>query len=164
MPITLDSTTSLQEKIVDIRIGMLTTSDPAGTLVSRPMTSQKFDKDGLLWFFTSDLAKVAKEIEYNAAINVSFSSKEDSLYVSVSGNAEIVKDKAMIKEMWNPMVGAWFPEGADDPHVALIKVTVVAADYWNSDKSKMMQLFEMAKAAVTGNPPTGMGEHRKIDI
>ena len=164
MSISSDSTTALQQKIADIRIGMLTTSDPSGTLVSRPMTSQKFDKEGLLWFFTSDQAKVANEIDYNAAINVSFSAPEDSLYVSVSGSAEIVKDKAIIKKMWNPMVGAWFPEGSDDPHVALIKVTIVAADYWNSDKSKMMQLFEMAKAAVTGKPPIAMGEHRKIDI
>ena len=143
---------------------MLTTSDPSGNLVSRPMTSQKVDKEGLLWFFTSDQAKVASEIEHDASINVSFVAPDDSLYVSVSGDAEMVKDSAIIKEMWNPMVGAWFPGGADDPHVALIKVTIIAADYWNSDKSKMMQLFAMAKAAVTGVPPVNIGEHQKIDI
>ena len=163
----MSSTTThdtLWKKIEHVRVGMLTTVDSTNGLLSRPMTSQKVDDHGLLWFFTSDLASVATNIESHPAVNVSFSAPEDSLYVSVAGNAEIVHDKAVIKAMWTPMVGAWFPEGADDPHVALIKVHVTSAEYWDSDKSKMMQLLAMARAVVTGKPPTNIGEHKKIDV
>ena len=62
----------------------------------------------------------------------------------------------------NPLVGAWFPKGIEDPHVTLIGVTIDSAEYWDSDKSRMMQLFAMAKAAVTGKPPTDIGDHKKI--
>lgn len=164
MSSTVASTADLFQKIQHIRVGMLTTHGEGNTLLSRPMTSQNVDKEGLLWFFTSDQATVAENIQRQADVNVSFTAPGDSLYVSVSGQAEVIKDRSVIRDMWNPMVGAWFPGGPDDPHVALLKVTVSGAEYWDSDKSKMMQLFAMAKAAVTGEPPTSIGEHKKITL
>lgn len=164
MSTTVDSTADLFKKIQHIRVGMLTTHGEGSALLSRPMTSQNVDQEGLLWFFTSDQATVAENIERQAAVNVSFTAPGDSLYVSVSGHAEVIKDRSVIRDMWNPMVGAWFPGGPDDPHVALLKVVVSGAEYWDSDKSKMMQLFAMAKAAVTGEPPTAIGEHKKISL
>lgn len=164
MTSTVASTSDLWKKIQDIRVGMLTTIGSDNTLLSRPMTSQNVDKEGLLWFFTSDQATVAENIEHQPAVNVSFAAPGDSLYVSVSGRAEVIKDRAVIREMWNPMVGAWFPGGPEDPHVALLKVKVSGAEYWDSDKSKMMQLVAMAKAVATGEPPTNIGEHKKINL
>lgn len=157
------TTAQLWEKIEHVRVGMLTTIGAENKLESRPMTSQEVDKDGLLWFFVSDEAAVTKQIERNAAVNVSFADPADSLYVSTSGAAEIVHDRELIKSKWNPMVAAWFPGGAEDPHVALIKVRLSSAEYWDSDKSKMTQLFLMAKAAVTGTPPK-MGEHKTVQL
>ena len=154
----------LWKKIEHVRVGMLTTIGAGHQLSSRPMTSQKVDEHGLLWFFTSDQATVATDIEGNPSVNVAFAAPEDSLYVSVSGNAAIVKDRATIESMWNPFVQAWFPGGPQDPHVALIKVTVTAAEYWDSDKSKMTQLLDMAKAAMSGTQPTNIGVHKKVDI
>lgn len=161
---TTDTTASLWTKIEHVRVGMLTTVGEGGALFSRPMTSQRVDKDGLLWFFVSDQAAVAHNIEHNPSVNVAFAAPDDSLYVSVSGTASIVKDRTTIHSMWNPMVAAWFAGGADDPHVALIKVQVASAEYWDSDKSKMAQLFAMAKGAVSGKPPTDIGEHKKVVI
>ncbi|MBC7513184.1 MAG: pyridoxamine 5'-phosphate oxidase family protein [Herminiimonas sp.] len=153
---------TLWQKIEHVRVGMLTTVGPDGALLSRPMSNQQVDADGALWFFVSDEAAVSKQIVSSPNVNVSFAAPEDSLYVSVAGTAALVKDKEKIAAMWNPMVSAWFPKGADDPHVALIRVAIDSAEYWDSDKSRMMQLFAMAKAAVTGKPPTDIGEHKKI--
>lgn len=164
MTSTVESTSDLWQKIQHIRVGMLTTLAEGNTLLSRPMTSQNVDKEGLLWFFTSDQATVAEDILRQPTVNVSFTAPDDSLYVSVSGHAEVIKDRTVIRDMWNPMVGAWFPGGPDDPHVALLKVKVSGAEYWDSDKSKMMQLFAMAKAAMTGEPPTAIGEHKKVNL
>lgn len=163
MQTTTDTTAALREKIEHVRVGMLTTLNAENKLESRPMTNQKIDEAGQLWFFVSDEAAVSKQIERNPAVNVSFSEPNDSLYVSTSGEAQLVHDREIIKAMWNPMVAAWFPKGADDPHVTLIKVKLSSAEYWDSDKSKMTQLFLMAKAAVTGTPPK-MGEHTTVRL
>ena len=152
----------LWQKIEHVRVGMLTTVGPNGALLSRPMSNQQVDEDGVLWFFVSDEAAVSNQIASSPNVNVSFAAPEDSLYVSVAGTAALVKDKEKIKAMWNPLVGAWFPKGIEDPHVTLIGVTIDSAEYWDSDKSRMMQLFAMAKAAVTGKPPTNIGDHQKI--
>lgn len=159
-----ESATTLWQKIEHVRVGMLTTIAADGTLVSRPMTSQKVDDDGVLWFFASAEAAVAHQIEHNPVVNVGFAAPDDSVYVSVSGTAEVVLDKMMIASMWSPLVSVWFAGGADNPHIALIKVKVHAAEYWDSDQSKMMQLYAMAKAAVTGEPPAAIGEYRKFNL
>ena len=37
--------------------------------------------------------------------------------LSVSGTASLVRDRERIHELWNPVAGAWFPEGPDTPSV-----------------------------------------------
>jgi general stress protein 26 len=160
----LESITTLQKKIEDVRIGMFTTVGIKNKLWSRPLTIQEIDKNGFLWFFVSVEADVSKQIQGNNSINVSFAKPSDSLYVSVNGTAEIIKDKEKIKSMWNPMVDAWFPGGIDNPHLALIKVDITSAEYWDSDKSKVRQLFKMAVASITGNAPTDIGKHKTISL
>ena len=58
--------------IDDIRIGMLTTAMPDGTLRSRPMATQQAEADGDLWFFTQAGAAKAGEIQANPHVNVSY--------------------------------------------------------------------------------------------
>ncbi|MEC5161428.1 MULTISPECIES: pyridoxamine 5'-phosphate oxidase family protein [unclassified Janthinobacterium] len=159
-----DQLDAIKAKIKHVEFGMLTTSNVAGRLTSRPMTQQQIDGQGQIWFFTSDKSPFTHELQANPQVNVSFSDIKESLYVSVSGHAELLKDRAKAEEMWNPIVKAWFPEGLDDPHLALIKVSIETAEYWDSHLSKMAQLYAMAKAAVTGERPQGMGEHAKIDV
>ena len=60
-------------------------------------------------------------------------------------------------------MAAWFPEGVDDPHLALVKVTIEAAEYWDAELGKMRQLLKMARAAITGHPPKmAPGEHGRV--
>lgn len=160
-----DPRSLLWDKIEHARIGIFTSVDATGHLVSCPMTNQQVDGDGSLWFFTSDHGQVSRNIAAHANVNVSFVKDGESLYVSVSGHAEHVRDRDRIAQMWNPLVAAWFPQGQDDPHLLLVKVTVESAEYWDADSSKVVQLLKMARAAVTGKPPQfDQGEHAKITL
>lgn len=151
-------------KIKNVKFGMFTTSDDTRTLTSRPLTQQQIDEQGQMWFFVSDDAAYTRDLLNNPQVNVSFADTGDSLYVSVCGHAELLKDRAKAEELWSPLVKAWFPGGLDDPKLSLIKVTIQSAEYWDSSASKMMQFFEMAKAALTGDTPKDMGEHGRIDL
>jgi hypothetical protein len=62
------------------------------------------------------------------------------------------------------MAQAWFPGGPTDTDLALLSVRIRYAEYWDVKESKMVQLFKMAKAAVTGQQPRGMGEHKEMSI
>jgi general stress protein 26 len=153
---------NLAEKIKKVEFGMFTTRDQDGALTSRPLTQQQVDESGQMWFFTSDKLPFTRELAGNPQVNVSFSDVKESLYVSVSGHAELLKDRSKAQELWNPFVKAWFPGGLDDPDLALIKVTIESAETWDTHSSTMTQLYAMAKAALTGERPKNVGEHEKI--
>ena len=148
--------------IEDVRIAMMTTVDDQGNLVSRPMAALQVDEDGTIWFFTKRSSPKVDQIDNNEnRVNLSFASVSDADYVSVSGKAQELDDRAKVDELWNPMVKAWFPEGKDDPELVLLKVHTDMAEYWSASDSKMVRLIQEATAAITGNPPK-MGENEKV--
>ena len=53
-------------------------------------------------------------------------------------------------------------EPVPDPDLALVRVRITHASFWDIEKSKLVQFFLMAKAAVTGRPSTELGEHAQI--
>lgn len=161
---TADDREQLWELIKDIRFAMFTTRHSNGHLHSRPMTTQNgsIDEDKSLWFFMSRSREPVADLAAEDAVNVTYSDPGRDAYVSVSGRGRVVEDRARKQALWSKMAEAWFPGGVDDPDLALVQVTITHADFWDVKTNKLMQLFKMAKAAVTGNPPTDMGEHGKV--
>ena len=154
----------VRDLIKGIRIAMLTTVDEDGSLRSRPMATQEPEFDGELWFFTgADTAK-ADEINRDRRVNASYADPDDNRYVSLSGTARILRDEAKAKELWNPFLKAWFPDGVDDPNLRLLRVTVEKAEYWDAPSSKMVQLAGFLKAIATGERYDGGGENEKLDL
>ncbi len=158
-----ESIQKLGSLIKNIKFAMLTTIDLDGSLFSRPMATQQVEFDGDLWFFTQRTSGKIRSIEKDQHVNVSFSSPEDNRYVSVSGRAQIVDNRSKMAELWNPMYKAWFPEGLEDPELALIKVQVDSAEYWDSPSNMIVRLVGFAKAMVTNNP-YAVGDHQKVQL
>jgi len=149
--------------IKDIKVAMLTTVGEDGALISRPMMTQETEFDGTFWFFTSDESPKAKELHRSSKVNLTFSATQNYRFVSVSGDAEVVHDRDKAQELWKPAYKAWFPGGLDDPHLALLKVTVHSAQYWDSPSNPVVQLIGYAKAMLTGDT-SGLGENRKLAL
>jgi len=156
----------LWDLIKDIRFAMFTTRHANGHLHSRPMTTQnrEIDEDTSLWFFMSRRGEVVADIANDPAVSIAYADTDADDYVSVSGQARVVEDMGKKKRLWNKMTEAWFPQGIDDPDLALVQVSITHADYWEAKDSKLTQLFKMATAAVTGRPPTGMSAHGRVDM
>jgi general stress protein 26 len=143
------------------RIGVLTTQTKDGQLVSRPLAMQEIEFTGDLWFFTQDPSPKVDDIGHNDQVNVAFDSGKG--WVSLSGVASVSHDKAKIDELWNTAAEAWFPDGKDDPSVALIRVEAESAEYWSSDDPKPVALIKVAKAALTGGQPD-IGENKTVEF
>ncbi len=75
----------------------------------------------------------------------------------------MVHDRAKIDELWNAFAEAWFPDGTADPHLALLKVEVDHAQYWQDKKPKILQLAEIAIGLARNVPPKS-GEQGRIDF
>ncbi|BAT54221.1 hypothetical protein NOS3756_31870 [Nostoc sp. NIES-3756] len=125
----------LQQLIQDIDYAMLTTIDDDGSLHSRPMYfNGDIDTNGTLWFFSSASSHKALEVEHHQQVSVNFSSPNQQRFISISGTAELVKDRQKIQEEWQPELETWFPQGLNEPDIALLKVNINRVDYWD-DKS-----------------------------
>lgn len=157
--------TKLYSLIKDIGFTMMTTAMSDGTLRSRPMATNTDDEpfNGTLWFFTDDHAAKVHEILQDTHVNLSYAEPARNIYVSVSGLATLVKDHAKATELWKPAYQAWFPQGLDDARLALIRVDVTQAEYWDSPGSKMVQLAGFVKSLVARRPAPG-GEHQAIHV
>ena len=135
-------------------------------LHSAPLTTQNksLDTHNTLYFFISRESDLFRCVQQDGTVNVSYADPGDDSYVSVSGQARAVDDQGQKEALWTPMAKAWFPGGPTDPDLALLAVRIRHAEYWDVDESKMVQLFKMAKAAITGEPPRSLGEHKELTL
>src|SRR4051812_1288679 len=142
-----DDIARLKELIEDIRIAMMTTVDEDGTLRSRPLQTLRSADDGVLWFFTSASSPKVAEAQANGwQVNLSYAHPGKQDYVSVSGRATLSRDRNMMETLWNKWVEVFFPKGLDDPDLALLRVDIEKAEYWDSPGTAVGRLFAVAKA------------------
>jgi general stress protein 26 len=153
----------LWERIETVRPAMMTTVELDGSFRSRPMWTQGDEFDGTLWFFVSDEGPLARELEQNPRVGLSYAAPDKDLYISVSGRAALVRDRNKADDLWNTYAEAWFPGGVDDPHLGLLRVDVEQAQYWEDKKPKILQFAAILVGAVTGDSPTS-GDEKKLDF
>jgi general stress protein 26 len=158
-----DDIRHLEELMRDIKFAMLTTVEEDGTLHSRPMTAQQVGFDGDLWFFTRVDSPKVWESQTHRQVNVAFADTAKSKFISASGTAMLVRDREKMKELWTPVLKVFFPEGIDDPELALLKINVQKAEYWDSAPTSIGRAFNLAKAYLTKDP-AALGDHAKVAI
>jgi general stress protein 26 len=156
----------LWELIKDTRFAMLSHRHADGRLHAHPLTTQnrELGPDGVLYFFVSRRTEVGQRLRQDGNVNLSYVHLDKDSYVSISGQATISEDMAKKKALFNAIAKAWFPGGAEDPDLELVEVKIHDAEYWDVKQSKLRQLFTMAKAAVTGQPPRDMSEHGELHL
>ncbi|MCA0455161.1 MAG: pyridoxamine 5'-phosphate oxidase family protein [Chloroflexi bacterium] len=153
----------LRELIKDIDFAMFTTVSSDGTLHSRPMSTQQTEFDGDIWFFTSLDTQKAADIKEDQTVNVAYAAPDQQRYISVSGKARLVNDKAKMKELWSPVYKIWFKDGLDDPQLRLIKVSVNTAEYWDSPHGIINKIIGFADAIIHKDAGK-MGENETITL
>jgi len=154
----------LRAMVKDIDFCMLTTVDENGDPHSRPMSSNgDIDPNGDIWFFTAASSHKVSEISKLPKVNVSFADPDNQHYVSITGTAELVRDPKKIDELWRPEFKMWFPEGKNDPEVALLKVNLEKAEYWDSPSSTIGFALDFVSSLVTGKEADS-GENKKLNF
>jgi len=157
----------IAELVKGIRMAMMTTVSADGSLSSRPMAVQELEEDepfdGSLWFLTRADSTKVEEIGEDQHVGLTFAEPDDNKYISLKGRARVNQDRSRIKQLWNPMYKAWFPAGEDDPDIAVLRVDIEEADYWEASSSKLVMRAKYLAAAVTGGSvPVGESGHVEV--
>lgn len=144
MALSNDPVAKLNELIKGIDFAMLTTVRTDGGLHSCPMATAEVHGDGALWFFSSNKSEKVEAIKSDPRVNLAFSDAGSQRYVSITGNAEPLRDHVMAKHLWGPFYETWFSKGLDDPDLILLRIHVRAAEYWDGTVGRMVQLTGFA--------------------
>lgn len=157
-----------RRKVLDLVKGIdyavfTTRGSDGAPLHARPMAYRSIDDDADLWFFTKKSSRKAKEIEADPQVLISFADPKAQHFVSITGRAEIVADRAVVQERWSEIYRAWFPGGPNDEEVVVVRVHAERAEYWDTPTSAVVYAFGYLKAVATGKPSRA-GEVGKVDF
>lgn len=117
---------------------------------SRPMSVQKTDESGNLWFLVANDSNTYFDISKDPNVHLFFKGSDHADFLSLYGSATLSADKDTIEALWEPLLKTWFTEGKDDPRIAVIQVTPREAYYWDNKHGNAVALLKVIAGAITG--------------
>ena len=148
-------------RLIDmIKICMLATRE-GETIRARPMGAIGRDSENAIYFLTDAKGHKDDEIDQNGSVCLVFAKPETGKFLAVNGQARVLDDRALIRDLWNVAAEAWW-EGPDDPSIRAIEVTPEQAEFWEGPHG-LVATIQMVIAASTAAPPV-MGDQRKVDL
>jgi len=148
--------------IGDIKFAMLVTHDGEGDeLRARPMHAHGKREEDAIYFLSDRRHHKDDEIHVNDNVCVAFADNSGMRYVSVTGTATVLEDRAKIQALWDPSNKAFW-DNENDPNICVLRVRPSMAEFWDSP-GKIVTTVKMAAAALTGAKPD-LGTNRKVAL
>lgn len=125
----------------------------SGTGVSqgvRPMSVQKVDEAGTLWFLSASDSHKNQELAVNPSVKLFFQGSPRSDFLVLTGRAAVSTDRQKIEELWEPVFKTWFTGGIDDPRITVIQVTPTEGYYWDNKHGDFVAGIKMLIGAAVG--------------
>jgi general stress protein 26 len=129
---------------------------------ARPMSPIVRDEERLVWFLTDRVTVKDDEIGADERVAMIFTDG-GSTHLAVTGTAELVDDRATVKDLWSTAAQAFWPEGPDDPRIVAIRVQPTVAELWDGP-SAPVAMVQMAAALVTGRSAADMGHNVRAEM
>ena len=67
--------------------------------------------------------------------------------------AAVVRDRDLMKRLWEPTLVTWFPKGLEDRTLALLRVEVRGGEYWDVPSSTMVEIIAAVQTGLDNPPP-----------
>jgi general stress protein 26 len=128
---------------------------------ARPLVATVEKKSHAIWFLSDVEGHKDEQAERFPIVTLAFADNSGNKYVSITGKAEVLNDRALVKKLWSPYAKAWWKD-ADDPGIRVIKVTPQDAELWDSPGG-LFSRVRMLAAAVTGRGPR-IGDNAKVSL
>lgn len=129
---------------------------------ARPMNAIVRTAERLVWFLTDVDGMKDSEIDADGRVALIFTDGV-STHVALTGDAEVVHDRAAVRALWSTAAKAFYPEGPEDPAIVALRVSPLVGELWDGP-SRPVALVQMAAALVTGNSAADMGNNVKADM
>lgn len=116
----------------------------------RPMSVREVDDAGHIWFLSANDSHKNLELAVSPAVTLHFQAGAHAGFLELTGRADVVTDRARIKELWNFMLRTWFTEGEDDPRITAIRFVPERGYYWDNKHGGAVAGAKVAVGAAIG--------------
>lgn len=111
-------------------------------------------------FHTNTESGKTNDLKSDPKINIAFLNPTGE-WASISGEADIITDREMVRKYYSPTLKAWLGDledgkhdgGPEDPRIGCIKVTAKTATYAIATGTMFGRAGEIVKGTVTGSAP-----------
>lgn len=147
----LDAAKRVQDMVEDAETCFFcTVGETGGANGVRPMSVRRADDAGNLWFLSASDSHKNHELAANPATKLYFQAGAHSGFLELEGRAEVMQDRTMIKDLWNPLLKTWFTEGEDDPRITVVRFTPQTGYYWDNKHGDVVAGAKVAVGALIG--------------
>lgn len=154
----------LSDLMADFNTAMLTTVGLDGDLQSRPMAIADLADDGEVWFVTDRNSEKVFEVVENDRVAVTMQGM--TRYISLHGTCQLVDNSDKIKELWKEAWLGWFPQGATDPRIVLLRMRPESGEFWDMGGLNGLRfLIKAGRAYMNGEAiETPDTNHGKVEF
>lgn len=117
---------------------------------TRPMSVQKIEEDGTLWFLSAIDSHQNQHLLHDPAVQLLFKGSDYSDFLSLYGNAVVSRDEQKIEELWKPVLKTWFTEGKGDPRITVLQFTPEHGYYWDTKHAQIVAFAKQLIGAAIG--------------
>jgi len=150
------------EIMEDVATCMVTTH-AGGKMRSRPMHAFPERDEGAIYFITDTRGAKDEEIAAAPDVCLAFADIGDNTYLSITGRAEMIRDRNKAEELWSSEAQAWWPRGPRDPAVRVLRVSPEQAEYWDTRGNSVVVALKLMAARMAGRQPD-LGDNKKVQV
>lgn len=143
----ITSVSDLQNRLKGERVSMVTTVDEHGELSARPLTIQRLDDHGDLWFLVDQNADWVRPAE-GASAGATVVDDGDT-WASFAGRATFISDPDVVAELGGEISELYLEDGAVPIALRLVTDRV---EWWTAP-GKIAMVLELAKAKISDSKP-----------
>ncbi|MGQ8364942.1 pyridoxamine 5'-phosphate oxidase family protein [Glaciecola sp. 1036] len=110
-----------------------------------------------IWFFISRENRIAT----GGKTTAQYVSCKENVFASIVGHLEHEKDQEIIKELYSPVIGAFFENGILDEELRVVRLDISSLEIWKQDMSMSTKIKMLAGITID---PEEMGEHKVIAV
>jgi general stress protein 26 len=149
--------------IEDIPVAMVVTHEGQGqNLRARPMAVRPARDEGAIFFLTDAGTPKAEEVRRNQSVCLALSDNKNQKYVSISGHAEMIDDRARVEKYWSVYDKAFWSD-KNDPQIRILRVTPERAEFWEGS-GKVLTTVKLVAAIASGQRMDHLGENEKVEF
>jgi general stress protein 26 len=138
---------------------LLVTRGAYGALHCCPLMTLEWAPDGIARFLVPCTLRLATDLQHCPRVMLVYAAPGDQGFVSLTGQAELLRDGGCPRDLWNQRARAFSPRGLADPDVGVLCMIAGKLAYWTGADELFSALTGAADGRAAcfpvGNPSGG---------